>query len=294
MARLLYQREPVFRAELQALDEISHAVTGRPLLPGLLTPPEPYDDIRDTHPGIFAVQVAGARLLQHYDIHPAYLMGLSTGEFAAAVIGGVWTPEEGMRAIWAQAHVLTEHCPRGGMLAILRPVALYRSAPWLSERTELALESRRHFVVAGDAADLDEIQKTLWDRGTTHHRMPVTRAFHSCLIDPAEQAYADLVESLPRRSPRVPLVSCAAGGVRGSEPLHPRRLWDAIREPIRFGAAADAMAARGEFRLVDIGPGSSLSTLVRHNEVPTLGCYPFIAPGVDCLARITSLRSVAG
>jgi acyl transferase domain-containing protein len=278
MARELFRSDERFRAHLQDVDECLRQVTGRSILPGLLLARHPFDAVRDTHPGIFATQYASAMMLIDLGVRPTAVLGISLGEFAAAVISGTWSLEHAVRTLSAQAGALVEHCGPGGMIAVLAPPEAV-SAPLtaLPGGPEVALRSRRHFVLAGRREAVDAAAGWLDERDLGYARMPVTKGFHSAQIDPARSPFlAAAPGDGSLRRPQIPWFSCALAAERTEHPA-PADLWHAVRAPIRFVETAGALAARDRHRYVDVGPGTVLTTLMRDNEVRMIDCRPLAA-----------------
>jgi hypothetical protein len=50
-------------------------------------------------------------------------------------------------------------------------------------------------------------------------------------------------------------------------PLAAGHMWSAIRDPIRFVAAARALSRGRQLTWIDLGPGASVSTLLAHNRI---------------------------
>ena len=65
-----------------------------------------FDDLLITHPSIFAVEIVLYKVLTNIGIIPDYLVGVSLGEFAAAVANGIWDEKTAVEAAAEQAKVI--------------------------------------------------------------------------------------------------------------------------------------------------------------------------------------------
>ena len=69
------------------------------------------DSTEYAQPAIFALEYALAEMWKARGVAPAYVIGHSVGEFAAAVVAGMMSLEDGMRLIAVRGR-LTQECAR--------------------------------------------------------------------------------------------------------------------------------------------------------------------------------------
>jgi acyl transferase domain-containing protein len=93
MARGLYEREPVFRAELDACAEILRPHLGLDLREVISGDAGRLGQTALTQPALFAVEYAVAKQWMHWGIEPAAMLGHSVGEYVAACLAGVFSLE---------------------------------------------------------------------------------------------------------------------------------------------------------------------------------------------------------
>lgn len=285
----LYRRDRLFRAALDEVDELVCRLSGRSVVAYLYGSDWSFEDILSSHPALFAVQYALANSLIVRTGLPAYVLGMSTGEFAAAAVGGALNLEDAAYCVVEQARALARYGEPGGMLAIARPPELYEEVPLLRDRCELALAGRGHFVVAGETGTLARVAEHLDGRGLPHRRLPVRVGFHSALIEPAREAYLEAVAGRDPGRPLIPLVSCCAAGIL-TEPLPAAHLWDAISRPMRVLDALRELGARGRYHYVDLGPGTALTILLKQSGIPRAGCRTVLNPLAGETRRADALR----
>uniref|UniRef100_A0A7D6GG63 [acyl-carrier-protein] S-malonyltransferase n=1 Tax=Micromonospora carbonacea TaxID=47853 RepID=A0A7D6GG63_9ACTN len=281
MGEELWRAYPDFRDDLVALDDRLAARRGHGVLTRLYdrsTPPgRPFDDLRDTHPAIFMVQYATARLLIRRGVRPDHVLGASLGEVAAATIAGALDAETALDLVCGHAERVIHSCPPGGMMAVLAPPQLTATEPLLRDRCELvSVNGPEYFVVAGAPDTLDELARLLDARRIAHQRLPVGYAFHSAYVEAARPEFDGLSEVGTGRPLRLPMVSCATGGPLTALP--PGHWWRVLREPIRAVDALRAVASVGSHRYVEIGPGTPLTATLRQNSVASRSSHTVLTP----------------
>lgn len=226
------------------------------------TAADPFCDIRFTHPAILMIELALADTLRSEGVAPDCVLGASLGEFAAATVAGVLSPEDLARSIAEQVGMLEGRCPPGGMVAVLGDVALYEEDQHLRSTVELAaVNSDGHFVLSGELHDLTLAERRLDAKRVLYQRLPVDYAFHSSHLDPVAEPYLGSLSKLTLRPPTVPFVSCeSAGYVTRFEPAH---LWQLVRSPIRFRDAIRFLDRQdADFRYLDLGPSATMANFV--------------------------------
>jgi amino acid adenylation domain-containing protein len=284
MARGLYDSEPVFQS---ALDTAAERLAGR--LGGDLRDllyaadqSEAASRLRETRfaqPALFAVEHALARLWLSWGIEPAAMIGHSVGEYVAACLAGVFTPEDALDLV-AERGALMQELPPGAMLSIDLPAA--ELAPLLGSSLSLAaVNSPSLCVAAGPEADIQALAGRLTASGIGHRRLHTSHAFHSAMMDPAVEAFAARVAHTPRRPPARSWISNRTGRpITAEEAIDPRYWASHLRETVRFGDGLARLLAGAPDGLVllEVGPGRSLSDLARrqippgspHEAVPSL------------------------
>ena len=215
-----------------------------------------------TQPAVFTVGYSLARLWMHWGLAPAGLLGHSVGEYIAACISGVLSLPDCIKLLAARAR-LVDAQPTGAMLAVRRSVDECRT--WLKGSLSIAaINSPSQCVVSGPTEDIDEAVRMLAAAGIEHHKLPVSHAFHSSMMDQAMQGLEQVAQGCRYEAPRLPYVSCVTGQpVRESDAIGPRYWARHLREPVNFQAALVSATAGGAAILLEVGSGQALRSLAR-------------------------------
>ncbi len=267
MAHDLYREEPRFRHACDHLFEIAG-----PLMDGDLRAEWLEDTGRDAlmetsvaQPLLYIIECALAEFLNSCDVRPAYLIGHSVGELAAAAVAGVFSREDGVRAIIARSSLM-QQAPAGTMLAVA--ASREAIAGYLNDRIALAAVNGSHQVVlSGPAQELAEASTRLRLAGCSCVPLKTSRAFHSPLMRDAAERFREVLSDIALAPPKIPILSCVTGKEMTSEEATDPLFWARqITQPVYFGPTLNALIMRGPMFLVEAGPGQTLSSLMRGSE----------------------------
>jgi acyl transferase domain-containing protein len=210
-------------------------------------------------PAVYAVAVALGRWWQSVGVGAELLLGHSVGAYAAAALAGVFSVEDGGRLVGERARLMGELAP-GGMAAVLAAAEDVEELPQVkSGDLEVAVyNAPRRIVLSGPSDHLDVATNDLAARGVRVVRLPVNRAFHSALMEPALAKFGEAVTGFTLRRPRLGLVSDSSGDLVDIDATTVDYWVRHVREPVRFDAAVRTLLARGVTTLVELGPGALL------------------------------------
>ena len=276
MARAHYARHPVFREVVDECDAVHRELTGRSLMPELTGEAADAEWETDVaQPALFAHQSALARLWRELGVMPDLVAGHSVGELAALCAAGAFPVADGMRLAVARGRLMQRLSPPGAMIAVGVPheeaAAILTAVPGL----DLAVvNGADEYVLAGPPEAVGEAAARCEKNGLRHHALPVTRAFHSRLLEPVRQEWAAHLATLSAAPLTTAFVSGLDGTTRPAGWLpDPEYLMRQVAEPVRYDLVLARLAESGCGTVLELGPGATLTGIARRT-----------APGLPAVA----------
>jgi acyl transferase domain-containing protein/NADPH:quinone reductase-like Zn-dependent oxidoreductase/NADP-dependent 3-hydroxy acid dehydrogenase YdfG/acyl carrier protein len=265
MGQQLYERFPVFA---RALDEAVAALDPHLRLPlrqvmwgsdaALLQSTE------FAQSALFAVEVALAALLQHWGLVPDVVTGHSVGEITAAHVAGVLTLEDAAKVVAARGRLMAGLPPGGAMVAVAATED--EVAPLLTQGVSIAaVNGPNAVVISGADAPVTALADRLAQQGRRVHRLAVSHAFHSILMEPMLEQFSQQLAQVSAAPPRMGLVSNLTGQLAGPGYGSPQYWVEHVRQPVRFADGVRAAESSGADVFVEVGPSGGLTAAVEQS-----------------------------
>nr|BBX77129.1 polyketide synthase [Mycobacterium florentinum] len=265
MGQQLYERFPEFA---QAFDEALAALDPHLRLPlRQVIWGEDAELLQSTEfaqSALFAVEVALAALLQHWGVLPDVVTGHSVGEITAAYVAGVLSLADAAKVVAGRGRLMAALPSGGAMVAVAAGEA--EVSPSLTAEVNLAaVNAPNAVVISGPDAAVAAVADELAQQGRRVHRLAVSHAFHSALMEPMLEEFASLVAGVSAAPPRIDLVSNLTGQLAGPGYGSPQYWVEHVRGPVRFADGVRAAESLGARVFVEVGPGRGLTAAVEQS-----------------------------
>ncbi|HYO57344.1 non-ribosomal peptide synthetase/type I polyketide synthase, partial [Archangium sp.] len=275
MGRGLYETEPVFRQHVDECCERLMPSLGFDLREILYAPEARSEEAGQkllqtsiAQPALFVIEYALARLWMSLGLKPEAMMGHSLGEYVAACLAGVFSLEDALQLV-AYRGQLMQKLPGGAMVSIHLPEKEMRGL--LGPGVSLAAVNAPSLCVAsGPTEAIEELEAELVRRKVEHRRLHTSHAFHSAMMEPVLEAFAERMRRVKLSAPRLPYISNLTGTwMTAAAATNPRYWVEHLRQPVRFSDGVEVLLAEPRRVFVEVGPGNGLSTLLRSAAGPS-------------------------
>jgi [acyl-carrier-protein] S-malonyltransferase len=285
MGRDLHDNFPTARAVFAEADD----ALGFPLSKLIFEGPEDQLKLTEhTQPAILTVSVAAARVLAEHGIQPAFAAGHSLGEYSAHVVAGTFTFADAVRTVRARGRYMQQAVPpgEGAMAAILglsadlindicsqvsdelTPLPNNPEAKTFSLNRAIVspanLNSPDQTVISGATAAVERAADLCKQAGAKRTVMlQVSAPFHCALMQPAQDALAKDLESLPFNDASVPVAANVDARLITRGPDSRECLIRQVTGPVRWVECIQLLISQGATHFIEVGPGKVLSGLMR-------------------------------
>jgi len=220
---------------------------------------------------LFVELVLAAALPADLDI--VGVAGHSVGEYAAVSVAGAYTPEDAMRMVIRRGREMAA-MTEGTMAAIIGLDDRVVEAACAQARAggEVVvignLNAPGQVVISGSTNGVERAGAAARERGARRViPLNVSGAFHSPLMAPAAERFAQVIRATPQTELRIPVVCNVDGlAVHHSADL-PKRLARQLESPVRWIDCVGSLIGLGADVLVEVGPGAVLSGLARRIDL---------------------------
>lgn len=287
MGRELYETQPVFRQALDSCDEILRAYLQQSLLeilyPASNIDHAKIDETAYTQPAIFAVEYALYQLWKSWGVEPDVVMGHSVGEYVAACVAGVFSLSDGLKLIAARGRLMQALPPQGKMVAVFAPEVEVRAEIALKENVSIAaINNPNNTVISGEEETVNAVVAALEAKGIKTTQLNVSHAFHSPLMEPILEDFADIARKINYFEPQIKLVSNVTNQLASSEIATPEYWVNHITQPVRFAGSMDTLAELGDWVFVECGAKPILLGMARHCLSADSNVWlPSLRPGIS-------------
>ncbi|MBI4057609.1 MAG: acyltransferase domain-containing protein, partial [Elusimicrobia bacterium] len=278
MLRDLAEKYAVVQETFREADEVMEPLLGKKLTEVLFSKAgeteqelkvreEAIKQTEVTQPAVLTADIAILRLLKSFGVEPDVVCGHSLGEYGALVASGILPFKEALQAVSA----------RGKEMAgvKVKDPGKMASVAASCEKVEAVLKDIAGYVVAankncpsqtviaGETKAVEEAIKKFDSLGFQAQEIGVSHAFHSAIVQPAQDPYRKVLERLSIKPPSIPILSNVTGDYYPKETDKIRDLLvQQVANPVEFISEIQRMYEGGVRLFVEVGPKRVLTAFV--------------------------------
>ena len=271
MGAELAREYPIARA---VFDEADAAVSATSRTRKLSTlcfqgPAEALKQTENTQLAMLTCSVATLRVLNHLGVVPKAVAGHSLGEYAALVAAGTLDFSDALTLVRARAQAMAAagEKQQSTMAAILGMAA--KRLQQLCQETEGIVNIANYncpgqLVISGEVDAVNRVMALASaEIGARRCRpLPVSGAFHSPLMEPAQQQFGAVLKGVKLHPPKRDVAMNVTGEFAADAAEIRRHLFQQITAPVQWEKSLQTLATSGISHFVEVGPGKVLSGLV--------------------------------
>ncbi|AVP87397.1 acyl-carrier-protein S-malonyltransferase [Candidatus Phycorickettsia trachydisci] len=238
-------------------------------------PSEELNLTQNTQPALMAVSVAILEVLKQYGKGEFnYVAGHSLGEYTALYAVGVLSLEDTTKLLDARGLAMQKACDENpGAMAACMGISkedLHNIFLKLSRKGVCNIandNSSNQIVISGEIDLIDEAIGHIKEIGKRAIKLKVNGAFHSPLMQEAEDIMAEKIEKCHFKIPQKPVImNVTAASTTNAETIK-ENLKKQITSGVRWREIIE-FAEQNELEIVEIGSGNALSNMAKKDGYP--------------------------
>ena len=221
-----------------------------------------------TQPAIFLHSVLLAKSLGD-EFKPDMVAGHSLGEFSALVAAGALSFEEGLKLVSKRAHAMQKACElRPSTMAAVLALHDDKVEALCAEVDDVVAPANYNcpgqVVISGTMEGIDAACEKMLAAGAKRAmKLKVGGAFHSPLMQPAQEELAEAIAEAQFSTPVCPVYQNVDGKPHTDPEEIKANLIKQLTAPVRWTYDVEAMIADGADEFIELGPGAVLQGLVK-------------------------------
>ena len=244
----------------------------------------------NTQLAILTCSVATLKVLTQLGIAPQVVAGHSLGEYSALVASGVLDFSDALRLVSARAQFMAEAGEKqnGTMAAILGMEA--SQLQHLCDKVDGVVKIANYncpgqLVISGEVDAVNQVVSLASaEIGARRCRLlPVSGAFHSPLMESAQQKFQPVLDSVMLHPPEIDIVMNVTGEHTTDTDDIKHLLFQQITQPVQWKKTLLTIAKTRITNYVEVGPGKVLSGLVKRILPDSISSN---VEDVDTLSRV--------
>lgn len=220
-----------------------------------------------TQPSIFIHSVAALKAVN--GLGAEMVAGHSLGEFSALVANGVLSFDDGLKLVSERAKAMQAACDANpSSMAAILGLEDARVEEICAQISGIVVPANYNcpgqLVISGETAAVEEACVKLKEAGAKRALLlPVNGAFHSPLMQPAQERLAAAIEQTKFRKATIPVYqNITTTSVSDPDEIK-KNLIAQLTGPVKWTQSVQNMIKDGATNFVEVGPGKTLQGLIK-------------------------------
>ncbi len=232
-------------------------------------PAEELTKSNHCQPAIFVTSIACYTALNESvpGLDVSMMAGLSLGEWSALHAAGALSFEDTLRALEARGRAMQDACEEndGSMVSVIGLNMDQLGQICEDAGVEIAnLNSTAQTVLSGARANIEKAAAMATELGAKRAIvLPVAGAFHSVLMASATPKLEAVLNDVPVKAPRIPVIANVTGKAHGGADDIRAEMLKQVTSSVHWYESIDEMTAAGVTEFIECGPGKVLTGLIK-------------------------------
>jgi [acyl-carrier-protein] S-malonyltransferase len=220
-----------------------------------------------TQPSIFIHSVAALKAVN--GLGAEMVAGHSLGEFSALVANGVLSFDDGLKLVSERAKAMQAACDANpSSMAAILGLEDATVEEICSQINGIVVPANYNcpgqLVISGETAAVEEACVKLKEAGAKRALLlPVNGAFHSPLMQPAQERLAAAIEQTKFRKATIPVYQNITTTAVSDPDEIKKNLIAQLTGPVKWTQSVQHMIKDGATNFVEVGPGKTLQGLIK-------------------------------
>lgn len=267
MGKDLYEKSPLAKELFDKADAILGFKITEIMFAGT---DDQLKETKVTQPAVFLHSVISA-LCMGDDFAPSMVAGHSLGEFSALVASGALSFEDGLKLVAARANAMQRACEAnpGTMAAIigLSDEQVEEVCKEVSATGKVVIPANYNcpgqLVISGDIEAVGAACEKMKEAGAKRALpLKVGGAFHSPLMQPAQEELQEAIEKTHINAPKCPVYQNVDAKPHTDPAEIKQNLIAQLTSSVRWTASVQQMIADGATDFTECGPGKALEGMI--------------------------------
>lgn len=256
------------RKDIKDLMESANEILGFDILSIMFSGTD--DDLKKTEvtqPSIFIHSVAALKAVN--GLGAEMVAGHSLGEFSALVANGVLSFDDGLKLVSERAKAMQVACDANpSSMAAILGLEDAKVEEICSQINGIVVPANYNcpgqLVISGETASVEEACAKLKEAGAKRALLlPVNGAFHSPLMQPAQERLAAAIEQTKFRKATIPVYQNITTTAVSDPDEIKKNLIAQLTGPVKWTQSVQHMIKDGATNFVEVGPGKTLQGLIK-------------------------------